>query len=30
VPYGGAVDARSHIDCVLLRGTLTLDGEALR
>lgn len=29
VPYGGAVDARSHIDCVLLRGTLTLDGEAL-
>jgi leucyl aminopeptidase (aminopeptidase T) len=27
VPYGGSVDARSHIDCVLLAGTLSLDGE---
>jgi leucyl aminopeptidase (aminopeptidase T) len=29
VPYGGSVDARAHIDCVLLRGTLALDGEPL-
>jgi leucyl aminopeptidase (aminopeptidase T) len=29
VPYGGSVAARSHIDCVLLRGTLSLDGEPL-
>jgi leucyl aminopeptidase (aminopeptidase T) len=29
VPYGGSVEARSHIDCVLLRGTLSLDGEPL-
>jgi leucyl aminopeptidase (aminopeptidase T) len=29
VPYGGSVDARSHIDCVLLAGTLSLDGEPL-
>jgi leucyl aminopeptidase (aminopeptidase T) len=29
VPYGGSVDARSHLDCVLLRGTLALDGEVL-
>jgi leucyl aminopeptidase (aminopeptidase T) len=29
VPYGGSVQARSHIDCVLLRGTLKLDGEPL-
>ncbi len=26
VPYGGSNDARSHIDCVLLRGQLALDG----
>jgi leucyl aminopeptidase (aminopeptidase T) len=29
LPYGGSNDARSHIDCVLLRGTLSLDGEPL-
>lgn len=29
VPYGGSVAARSHIDCVMLRGTLHLDGTAL-
>ena len=29
VPYGGSVDARSHIDCVLLHAALTLDGEPL-
>jgi leucyl aminopeptidase (aminopeptidase T) len=29
VAYGGSVDARSHIDCVLLRATLALDGEVL-
>ena len=29
VAYGGAVDARSHLDCVLLRATLELDGEPL-
>lgn len=29
VPYGGSNDARSHIDCVLLRATLALDGEPL-
>jgi leucyl aminopeptidase (aminopeptidase T) len=29
VPYGGTNDARSHIDCVLLRATLALDGEPL-
>jgi leucyl aminopeptidase (aminopeptidase T) len=29
VPYGGSVDARAHIDCVLLRGTLSVDGEPL-
>jgi leucyl aminopeptidase (aminopeptidase T) len=27
--YGGGVDARSHIDCVLLAGTLALDGQPL-
>lgn len=27
--YGGSVDARSHIDCVLLQATLELDGEPL-
>jgi leucyl aminopeptidase (aminopeptidase T) len=25
--YGGTIDARSHLDCVLLRATLELDGE---
>jgi hypothetical protein len=29
VPYGGSNDARSHIDCVLLRATLELDGQAV-
>jgi hypothetical protein len=29
VPYGGAVAARAHIDCVLLRATLSLDGIPL-
>ena len=29
VAYGGSVDARSHIDCVLLAATLWLDGEPL-
>ncbi|CAN5247801.1 aminopeptidase [soil metagenome] len=29
VPDGGSNDARSHIDCVLLRATLALDGEPL-
>jgi 2,5-dihydroxypyridine 5,6-dioxygenase len=29
VPYGGSVDARSHIDSVLLRGTLSVDGAPL-
>lgn len=29
VAYGGSVDARSHIDCVLLDATLALDGEPL-
>lgn len=29
VPYGGSVDARSHLDCVLLIGTLALDGEVV-
>ena len=29
VAYGGSVDARSHIDCVLLGATLALDGEPL-
>ncbi len=29
VAYGGSVDARSHLDCVLLRATLSLDGEPL-
>jgi hypothetical protein len=29
VPYGGAVDAPSHIDCVLLDARLSLDGVAL-
>ena len=29
VPYGGSNDARSHIDCVLLRAELALDGVAL-
>lgn len=29
VPYGGAVAARAHIDCVLLRATLALDGAPL-
>ena len=27
VAYGGSIDARSHIDCVLLEATLELDGE---
>jgi leucyl aminopeptidase (aminopeptidase T) len=27
--YGGSVDARSHIDCVLLQAALALDGEPL-
>ena len=29
VAYGGSIDARSHIDCVLLEATLALDGEVL-
>jgi 2,5-dihydroxypyridine 5,6-dioxygenase len=29
VPYGGEVDARAHIDCVLLKATLSLDGVIL-
>jgi leucyl aminopeptidase (aminopeptidase T) len=29
VAYGGSIDARSHIDCVLLSGTIELDGEPL-
>lgn len=29
VAYGGSVDARSHIDCVLLAATLELDGQPL-
>jgi leucyl aminopeptidase (aminopeptidase T) len=29
VAYGGSIDARSHIDCVLLAATLSLDGVAL-
>jgi leucyl aminopeptidase (aminopeptidase T) len=29
VAYGGSVDARSHIDCVLLEAALALDGEPL-
>jgi leucyl aminopeptidase (aminopeptidase T) len=29
VAYGGEIDARSHIDCVLLSATLSLDGEPL-
>jgi hypothetical protein len=29
VAYGGSLDARSHIDCVLLAATLALDGEPL-
>ena len=29
VAYGGSNDARSHLDCVLLAATLTLDGEPL-
>jgi hypothetical protein len=29
IPYGGSVDARAHIDNVLLRATLSLDGEPL-
>ncbi len=29
VAYGGSVDARSHLDCVLLAGELWLDGERL-
>jgi len=29
VAYGGSNDARSHIDCVLLRGDLALDGVPL-
>jgi len=29
VPYGGEVDARAHIDCVLLDATLSLDGVIL-
>jgi 2,5-dihydroxypyridine 5,6-dioxygenase len=27
VPYGGSVDARAHIDCVMLAADLRLDGE---
>lgn len=30
VPYGGSVDARAHIDSVMLRATLSVDGEPLR
>jgi leucyl aminopeptidase (aminopeptidase T) len=29
IPYGGSVAARSHIDCVLLRADLELDGQRL-
>ena len=29
VPYGGEVDARAHIDCILLDATLSLDGVIL-
>jgi len=29
VPYGGTVDARSHIDCVMLAAELRLDGVAV-
>ncbi len=29
VAYGGSIDARSHIDCVLLEATLALDGQPL-
>jgi leucyl aminopeptidase (aminopeptidase T) len=29
VAYGGSIDARSHIDCALLKATLALDGEVL-
>jgi leucyl aminopeptidase (aminopeptidase T) len=29
VAYGGSIDARSHVDCVLLAATLSLDGVAL-
>jgi hypothetical protein len=29
IPYGGSVAARSHIDCVLLRADLELDGKRL-
>lgn len=29
IAYGGCVAARSHIDCVLLAGTLSLDGVAV-
>jgi leucyl aminopeptidase (aminopeptidase T) len=29
VPYGGTVDARSHIDCVMLAAELWLDGVAV-
>lgn len=29
VAYGGSIDARSHIDCVLLESTLALDGVPL-
>jgi leucyl aminopeptidase (aminopeptidase T) len=29
VAYGGSVDARSHLDCVMLGATLELDGEPL-
>jgi leucyl aminopeptidase (aminopeptidase T) len=29
VAYGGSVDARSHLDCVVLDATLELDGEPL-
>lgn len=29
VPYGGEVDARAHIDCVMLEATLSLDGVPL-
>jgi len=29
IAYGGSIDARSHIDCVLLQATLELDGKPL-
>jgi leucyl aminopeptidase (aminopeptidase T) len=29
IPYGGSVDARAHIDCVILEATLVLDGAPI-